>query len=192
MNGRIRILAVYCLVFAMTLFFAVGCGKQQVQVDEGMRTPDAAQRQAQDPRGAAISPGDEESLDTPRFAEMAAPALSEGRTHAPMQPIYFDYDSSSIREDQRARIERNAAFLKDNPHVIVRIEGNCDNRGTNEYNMALGERRAMSAKNYLINLGIEEKRIVQVSYGEEKPLATGDNERAWAQNRRDDFVIINR
>jgi peptidoglycan-associated lipoprotein len=191
MKGRIRMLALFSLVIAMALF-AVGCGKQQVQIDEGERVPGQAQTQVQEPREEVIRPGGEEPLDTPKFSEMAAQAISEGRTHAPMQPIYFDYDSSSIREDQRARIERNAAFLRDNPHVSVRIEGNCDDRGTNEYNMALGERRAMSAKNYLINLGIEANRIIQVSYGEEKPLATGNNERAWAQNRRDDFVIISR
>jgi peptidoglycan-associated lipoprotein len=189
MNGRIRMLALFSLVIAMALF-AAGCGKQQVQIDEGARVSEASPALEQESREEAIRPGDEEPLDTPQFSDMATQAISEGRTHAPMQPIYFDYDSSSVREDQRARIERNAAFLRDNPHVSVRIEGNCDDRGTNEYNMALGERRATSAKNYLINLGIEERRIIKVSYGEEKPLAMGASERDWAQNRRDDFVII--
>ena len=113
----------------------------------------------------------------------------EGRTNAPLLPIYFDFDKSNIRQDQRDRIEKNAEFLANNKTVRVRIEGNCDERGTNEYNMALGQRRAMSAKKYLVNLGIAENRLDTISYGEERPLLFGHDEYSWAQNRRDDFVI---
>jgi peptidoglycan-associated lipoprotein len=113
----------------------------------------------------------------------------EGRTSAPLLPIYFDFDKSNIKEDQRARIEKNAAFLKQNQAVKVRIEGNCDERGTNEYNMALGERRALSAKKYLVNLGIHRDRMHTISFGEEKPLLHGHDEYSWAQNRRDDLVV---
>jgi len=114
----------------------------------------------------------------------------EGRTSGPLLPIYFDFDKSNIREDQRARIEKNASFLKQNLAVKVRIEGNCDERGTNEYNMALGERRAINAKKYLVNLGVHGDRMHTISFGEEKPLLHGHDEYSWAQNRRDDFVLI--
>ncbi len=129
-----------------------------------------------------------ESLDDQAAMEKANEFL-EGRTSGPLLPVYFDFDKSNIREDQRARIDKNAAFLKGN-NVKVRIEGNCDERGTAEYNIALGERRAINAKNYLINLGIHEDRLHAISYGEEKPLLRGHDEYSWAQNRRDDFVLV--
>ena len=106
-----------------------------------------------------------------------------------MLPVYFDYDKSNIRADQAGRMEKNAAFLKGSGAVAVTIEGNCDERGTNEYNMALGERRALSAKKYLVNLGVADGRLKTISYGEEKALLFGHDETSWAQNRRDDFVI---
>lgn len=115
--------------------------------------------------------------------------IMEGRTSGPMLPVYFDFDSSDIREDQISRIQVNADFLNENPDVKIRVEGNCDSRGTNEYNMALGERRALTAKKYLMNLGIAEPRLTTISYGEERILLHGHDELSWAQNRRDDFVI---
>ncbi|MBU0907947.1 MAG: OmpA family protein, partial [Proteobacteria bacterium] len=96
---------------------------------------------------------------------------------------------SSVRDDQKARLEGNADFLGAHRKVVIAIEGNCDERGTNEYNMALGERRAQNAKKYMMNLGIADDRMFTVSYGEEKPLLYGHDELSWAQNRRDDFVI---
>jgi len=131
----------------------------------------------------------EESLEA-TGSGMAQEEFLEGRTSGPMLPVYFDFDKSNIREDQRERIEKNASFLKEEPAVKVRIEGNCDERGTNEYNMALGERRAISAKKYLRNLGVHEDRMHTISFGEEKPLLRGHDEYSWAQNRRDDFVIV--
>jgi peptidoglycan-associated lipoprotein len=114
----------------------------------------------------------------------------EGRTSGPMLPVYFDFDSSVIRADQVERIEGNGEFLKKNPDIKIRIEGNCDPRGTKEYNLALGERRAQSAKKYLVNLGVDADRMNTISWGEEKLLLYGHDEISWAQNRRDDFVII--
>jgi len=107
-----------------------------------------------------------------------------------MLPVYFDFDSAAVRRDQIERIETNGDFLKQNPEVKVRIEGNCDPRGTKEYNLALGERRAQSAMKYLVNLGVDESRLSTVSWGEEKLLLYGHDEISWAQNRRDDFVIV--
>ncbi len=112
-----------------------------------------------------------------------------GRSSTQMQPIYFNFDHSTIREDQIIRMEHNADYLKNNPAVNVVIEGNSDERGTSEYNLALGERRAQVAKNYLIELGIEDYRIRTMSYGEERPLFTGRTEYDWSQNRRDDFIV---
>lgn len=112
-----------------------------------------------------------------------------GRSSQQMLPVYFDFDQASIRTDQIPRLEQNAEYLESNPSARVVIEGNCDERGTNEYNLALGERRAINAKTYLIELGIEEYRIRTVSYGEERPLFTGQDEFSWAQNRRNDFVL---
>ena len=128
--------------------------------------------------------GEPESLDTP-----SQPSISEGRTSAPMLPIYFDFDKSNIREDQVSRAIVNADFLKENPEVVIRIEGNCDPRGTKEYNMALGERRAQSAKKYIENLGVEGSRMTTISFGDERILLHGHDELSYAQNRRDDFVI---
>ena len=112
-----------------------------------------------------------------------------GRSSVQMQPVYFNFDQSIIRDDQISRMEHNAGYLKSNPASNVVIEGNSDERGTSEYNLALGERRAQVAKNYLIELGIEDYRIRTVSYGEERPLFTGQTESDYIQNRRDDFII---
>jgi peptidoglycan-associated lipoprotein len=106
------------------------------------------------------------------------------------ESIYFDFDRSFIKPEYRPILDTKAEFLNDNPEYSLRIEGNCDERGTNEYNLALGERRADSVKNYLISLGVSPDRIETISYGEERPLAVGHNENSWSQNRRDDFVII--
>ncbi len=116
--------------------------------------------------------------------------IMDGRTSAPMVPVYFNYDSSDIRKDQVSRIELDADFMKKNQRTKIRIEGNCDPRGTNEYNMALGERRAQSAKKYLMNLGVNAKQLSTISFGEERILLHGQDELAWRQNRRDDFVIV--
>jgi peptidoglycan-associated lipoprotein len=107
-----------------------------------------------------------------------------------LEPIYFDFDKSNLKPDATAILTKNAEWLSKNPAAKIRIEGNCDERGTSEYNVALGERRANSAKKYLIKLGISADRLTTVSYGKEKPLDLGHNEAAWAKNRRDDFKVI--
>ena len=112
-----------------------------------------------------------------------------GRSSPEMRPIYFEFDQSSIRSDQIPSMEHNGSYLKSNPSRSVLVEGNTDDRGTNEYNLALGERRAVAARNYLVEFGIEESRIRTVSYGEERPLFTGQSEDEFAHNRRDDFIL---
>ena len=103
--------------------------------------------------------------------------------------IFFDFDKSDIRADQRGRADAWADWLKKYPQVTVVIEGHRDERGTREYNLALGERRANSAKSYLVAKGIDPKRIQVISYGKERPAVLGSNEAAWAQNRRDVMVV---
>ncbi|MDA8163716.1 MAG: peptidoglycan-associated lipoprotein Pal [Desulfobacteraceae bacterium] len=181
MKKVLRLVTVASLTTSMALF-AAGCAKKQVQTGEGMETKPAVQAPA-----PATAPGEESLSSAPQPASNAA--ISEGRTSAPMLPVYFDFDQSNIKADQESRMEKDASFLKDNPETRIQIQGNCDERGTNEYNMALGERRATSAKKYLMNLGIAENRLSTISFGEEKPLAMGHDESAWSQNRRDDFVI---
>ncbi|MEJ5301653.1 MAG: peptidoglycan-associated lipoprotein Pal [Thermodesulforhabdaceae bacterium] len=105
------------------------------------------------------------------------------------QDIHFDFDSAAIREDAKPILSKKAEFLKRYPSLTITIEGHCDERGTNEYNLALGERRAHSAWQYLVNLGINPERMQMISYGEERPIATGHDEASWAKNRRAHFVI---
>lgn len=105
------------------------------------------------------------------------------------EQVYFDFDSSELKSDARELLQEKAAILEDNPALKVIIEGHCDERGTQEYNLALGERRARAAYEFLILLGIDAQRLQIVSYGEERPAAEGDNEAAWAKNRRCEFKI---
>ncbi len=112
-----------------------------------------------------------------------------GRSSVGLSPIYFDFDQAGIRPDMADRMANNALFLKQTQGYSVVIEGNCDERGTNEYNLALGERRALNAKEYLVHLGVEANRIRTIGYGEERPLFQGQDEFSYAQNRRDDFIL---
>ena len=105
-------------------------------------------------------------------------------------PIYFDFDKSTIRPDAAATLDAKLPWLQANPGMRIRIEGNADERGSDEYNLALGQRRAASAKRYLVDHGIAADRFDLVSYGEERPVCTEHNEACWQQNRRDDFRIV--
>jgi len=105
-----------------------------------------------------------------------------------LQDIFFDFDQSSLRADARRVLDANAEVLKASPGGVVTLEGHCDERGTVEYNLALGERRAREAKNYLVNLGVPDSQLRTISYGEERPFNPGHDEAAWAQNRRVHFV----
>lgn len=104
-------------------------------------------------------------------------------------PVLFDYDSYGLRDDGRAALDANAKLLRANPGIGITIEGHCDDRGTVEYNQALGERRAQAARDYLAAAGIEAGRMTLISYGKERPFATGTDEAAFQQNRRAHFVV---
>ncbi len=167
-------LAVIFLVSALALW---GCPKstEEVAVEE---TP-AAEAPAPAKEEAKAEP----AVEAKDVSKERAAAAGEG-----LQPIYFDFDKSFIRDDARSAMKANADWLKANPKVKIKIEGNCDERGTIEYNQALGQRRAASAKKYLTDLGIKASRISLISYGKEKPICTESNEECWQKNRRDDLV----
>ena len=140
----------------------------------------AEQKAAEEAAAAAAAKRAEEE----KARELAA------RAAAGLQPVYFDFDQSFIRDDARKVMQENAEWLKANPSAKVRIEGSCDERGTIEYNQALGQRRAQAAKKFLTDLGISSKRITLISYGKEKPVCTEATEDCWQKNRRDDLVAI--
>jgi len=103
--------------------------------------------------------------------------------------VFFDFDRSDIRSDMESVLQRKVSVLREYPGVVLRIEGHADERGSNEYNLALGQRRAEAVRRYLLSYGLEAGRLATISYGEERPLVRAANEQAWAQNRRDDFAI---
>jgi peptidoglycan-associated lipoprotein len=106
------------------------------------------------------------------------------------QTIHFDFDKSSIKTSDQPKLEEVANYMKSNPTHALRVEGNCDERGTEEYNRSLGERRALAAREYLARLGVDPGRVVTISYGLDRPVDTGHAEPSWAKNRRDDFVVL--
>ena len=122
-------------------------------------------------------------------AEAKARAEAEARAARVFDPVYFDYDRYNIRADQKAMMDKHAEKLKANPDFKMTVEGHCDERGTIDYNLALGQRRADSAKKYLVSAGIDASRLTTVSYGEERPADAGQDESAWAKNRRAAFIV---
>jgi peptidoglycan-associated lipoprotein len=120
--------------------------------------------------------------------EMPREAVTTIMPATRLEDCFFEYDKHALRSEAREVLTRNGAYLRANPQVLVLIEGHCDERGTIEYNLALGDRRARAAKEFLVNYGIEAARIETISYGEERPFAPGLDEAAWSQNRRAHFV----
>ena len=159
------------LGLALVGFYMAGCGKKPKPVAEKPAPQEETKTQPQDTSGR-ITPGE----------------VTEETTPSGFQKIYFDFDRYYIRDDAKAALEQNARVLKANSNMRILIEGHCDERGTVEYNLALGERRAASARQYLLDLGIDGSRISTVSYGKERPVAFGHDESSWQQNRRGEFV----
>jgi peptidoglycan-associated lipoprotein len=121
--------------------------------------------------------------------ERQAAAVAAARS-ALVAKVFFDYDKSDITDQGKAILDAKVPILSTNPGIRIRIEGNCDRRGSDEYNLALGQRRAAAAKRYLTDHGIDAGRIDIISYGAERPVAEGDTEDAYSQNRRDEFAIV--
>jgi peptidoglycan-associated lipoprotein len=122
-------------------------------------------------------------------APASRPAPKEFTAIPDLRDINFDFDKYDVRPGDAKILDANAAWLKSNQGYLVLIEGHCDERGTNEYNLALGERRAKAAMNYLVSQGVPASRITIISYGEERPLCTEHSEECWAKNRRDHFLV---
>jgi peptidoglycan-associated lipoprotein len=167
----------------------VDASAQQAAAEQRLRDEEAARRE----REAAIAEREravvEESMRR-RFAEQSRTgAGGVSREDFMNQDVLFAYDSFTLSNEAKAILERKAGWLAENPQVKVQIEGHCDERGTTAYNLALGERRAHAAKQYLVALGINSSRLSTISYGEEAPVDPRHSEDAWARNRRAHFVI---
>ena len=176
--------AVLAITLMTFMALTISCSKKQVKEDS-LTAP--AVNQPVDTSKKAEEPALEESvLGSNDFREIPD---SQKELKAIFQDIHFDYDDFSLRPDAKKILNKIAEWMIQNTNAYILIEGNCDERGTIEYNLALGERRAKSAKKYLVQLGVSPKRISTISYGKERPLDPGHNEEAWAKNRRDHFLI---
>jgi peptidoglycan-associated lipoprotein len=192
------------LALCCGLLIAGGCAKQEVVKKEEPIAAPAPQPAATTPAPQApTAPQAETAAPTPAPKEQPVPketaaavkeepaaTTSQASLQDQLEKIYFAFDSSELTSVSRDSLKKNYDLLKKNGGVKVRIEGNCDERGSDEYNLALGERRAKSAMKYLVTLGVKADRISTLSYGKEKPLDPGHDEAAWAKNRRDDFIIV--
>ena len=187
-------------VLLVLALVATGCAKKEV-----VRSNEGAGTAAEAP-AAAPAPQPESIVSEPikpeapkaeapaagtqtAMAEAAAGMAATEEKASLFADIYFDFDKSFIREDAKPVLAKVADYLKKNSGAKVQVEGHCDERGTAEYNMALGARRAESAKKYLLSLGVKAAALSTVSYGKEKPLDPGHTEDAWAKNRRDHFLL---
>lgn len=169
MISKTRItLAAIVLFFGMT----VSCTDDQKQPEE------------------TVEPAATETPATPP-PEEEAPAAAAVDVNEATQTVYFAFDDYTLDMSSQDSLSKLAEYMKANPSVVIQIEGHCDERGSIEYNLALGQRRAQSVKNYLAQLDIEDSRLTTISYGEEKPAVEGSNEEAWSKNRRAEFVISN-
>lgn len=197
MKRKWIILAMLFIIPAM--LFSVSCAKKAVMTEpsttDTSATDDAA-RQAELEKQKAMERQkqmEEERLAAERAAKLKSEAMQRDMMMAKNrflnENVYFDFDDASLNYQAQEVLKQKAMWLRNSADANVVIEGHCDERGTNAYNLALGERRAESAKAFLVNLGISGARLTTISYGEEKPLDMGHNEEAWAKNRRAAFVL---
>jgi peptidoglycan-associated lipoprotein len=184
MSGRKFVWVLGVLLLVALPWLTASCSKKQVQMDEGLASADgsAAGRSGMGPGGRPT----EESLTAAERQRREAEAAFTS------EDVYFEYDKYDLSPRAREVVSNKALFLKSYPTVKVLIEGHCDERGTSEYNLALGERRANAVKQYLLSLGVDQGRVSTVSYGKERPQDPGHNEAAWSRNRRAHFVIVSR
>lgn len=179
------------LLVIFVAFLAPSCGKKEIRSEPVMSEEEARRKAEEEARRremekqAAVR---EESLKEESLTEEKERTRLE-RDIFENEDILFEFDSAKLSEEAQQILRTKAEWLRKNPRAQVIIEGHCDERGTNEYNLALGDRRAFSAKAFLIDLGISQSRLTTVSYGEERPLDSRSDEEAWAKNRRAHFVI---
>lgn len=169
------------IILFLCIVMVSGCAKKTAEPAAEVTPPSQA---------APAAPSQDMKMgDTAPSQAAPSPAATAAASFD--KKIYFDFDRFDLSPESIETLNSLAAFLKANASLTVKIEGNCDERGTNEYNLALGERRAKAALDYLATQGIDTARLSTVSYGEEKPVDPGQNEEAWAKNRRDEFVLGN-
>jgi len=176
---------------------AAGCAKRPATTSAATPPPPVPAPAAPPATSAPAPSAPEPTSSTPAAAPStpapaattARPVPAEFATIPELRDIQFDFDKYDIRPDAARTLDANAVWLKSNGNHLLLIEGHCDERGTNEYNLALGERRAKSAMNYLVSQGVQAARITIISYGEERPLCSEHNETCWQQNRRDHFLV---
>lgn len=146
-----------------------------------------------DGEGGAESSGAMSESAAPQLADKDIGLDAQGSDSgniSGLNTVFFDYDKAALSGEAKATLKANADWIKANPKYTVQVEGHTDSRGSTEYNLSLGERRAKSVRSYLESLGVEARRLTVLSYGEEKPLAQGDTEAAYAKNRRANFVPL--
>jgi peptidoglycan-associated lipoprotein len=190
LRGTLIVLIVLSLATA-------GCGRRQPPVAKPIPPPTAAPPVAVTPPTPPRPPERvEESLPVPGQPlgedAIAGSSLDDLNRNSPFKPVFFSLDSADLDDIGRSTVTANAGLLKKYSTWVVTVEGHCDERGTAEYNLALGERRAVAVKTYLLSLGIAPDRVRTVSYGKEFPFDAGHAESAWAQNRRAHFVITSK
>jgi len=174
---------------AVLLVFSVGCGKKKADTADMDIKPVTVEPEEVVPSPAPAPTQDEQT--TPLSGDLVA-ANEYARESGLLGDVYFDFDRYELKSDARERLAKNAHFLQEHPEFTLTLEGHCDERGTNEYNLALGERRATTAVDYLVSLGVDRRRLKTVSYGEERPFCRTSSESCWAQNRRAHFQITGR
>jgi peptidoglycan-associated lipoprotein len=175
------------LLFAILAFSLAGCGCF-MQAQKGEAPPPKPPEEQK-----MAAPEEKKEVVVPPAAPPEAPAPAPAPVAAAvpgLNNIYFDFDKYNIRPSDADTLKKNLDWFKANADTKVRIEGNCDERGTIEYNLALGQKRADAAKNYLTGLGVNAKMLDTISYGKERPVCTEHGEACWAQNRRDAFVPV--
>lgn len=194
MVKRVSFYAVFVSLIAV--FMTAGCAKQDVvKKDEGI-TPATVAKNVDPPKSAtsanqSVTPSAAQAASLkPASTQQSQKTLSIAELQSALEKIYFDFDTANLSESSRSTLAKNAAVLAKEATSKIRIEGNCDERGSAEYNLALGERRAKAAQQYLISMGVKADRISILSYGKEKPAVQGNNEAAWSKNRRDEFIVV--
>jgi peptidoglycan-associated lipoprotein len=170
----------------MLSLLAAGCAKK-VETAQQSVTPPEERVTPQTP--ASPEESMKEQSPTVKESEMAPPGSSISATSTSLEMIHFDYDKATIRPDAKATLEKHAKWLQANPKAKIQIQGHCDERGTNEYNLALGERRAQTTKRFLTAMGIDGRRLDTISYGEERPTCIEHNESCYGKNRRAEFIV---
>ena len=173
------------IAIAASVVFAAGCGTTSKTTDSGDQMDHSQQQMDKD--SATTSGADGSSMTSGQMG--ADSGMSKADAMALSNVFYFDFDKAIVKAEAFADLSAHAKYLVANPSVSVVLEGHADERGTREYNLALGERRATAVKNYLVTLGVSAARVSTISYGKERPVAEGHNEQAWSQNRRGVMVV---